>query len=114
MIIGDKIMKWYVFYYNINKKKVDTFNIFEHGSFIKYVQKAIEKYKVKDEFAKQLRSELMYYFWSKAEWEIIISPWVGGDREKDSVKIDVYDQVMLHWDVFADYVWNNREELLKV
>lgn len=108
-------MKWYVFYYNINKKKIDTFNIFEHGSFLKYIKKALkqhEKYKEnKEDFAERIKRELMYYFWSKAEWEVIIAPWVGGDREKDSVKIDVYDQVMLNWNVFIDYVWNNKDKL---
>lgn len=106
-------MKWNVFYYDINRKKVDVFNIFEHSGFVKYVKKAIKEHKNKEEFAKQLRSELMYYFWAKAEWEIIISPWVGGDREKDAVKIDVHDQVMLNWDLFVDYVWDNKKELLK-
>lgn len=104
-------MKWNVFYYNINKKKIEIFNIFEHGSFISYVKKAIKESKNKDEFAKQLRSELMYYFWSKAEWEIVISPWVGGDRKKDSIKIDVYDQVMNNFEAFVNYVWENKEKL---
>ena len=26
-------------------------------------------------------------------------------------KIDVYSQVMLNWDVFIEYLWNNRKEL---
>ena len=100
-------MKWNVFYYNINKKKIETFNIFEHSSFNKYIQQA-KKLKTKEEFSEQLKSELLYYFWSKAEWEVIITPWVGGDREKCAVKIDVYEQVMSNWDVFVDYVWSEK------
>lgn len=106
-------MKWIVYYHNINRDKVETFNIFEHGSFRKYVKEAIKKYKDKDEFAEQLRKELMYYYWSKAEWEIILSPWVGG-RNTQPIKIDVYDQVINNWDVFVEYVWNNKKELLKM
>lgn len=106
-------MKWYVYYYNINKRKIDIFNIFEHGGFVKYAKEHAQTYKTKEEFAERLKSELLYYFWSKAEWEVIVAPWVGGDKEKDSVKIDVYDQVMNNFEVFADYVWNNKEELLK-
>lgn len=102
-------MKWNVFYYNINKKKIDTFNIFEHRSFLEYVKKAKEL-KTKEEFKKQLRSELMYYFWAKAEWEVLITPWVGGDREKCAVKIDVYEQVMSNWDVFVDYVFYSKNK----
>lgn len=46
---------------------------------------------------------MKYYFWSKCEWEIIICPWVG---KADDIKIDVYDQLMLNWDKFVDYVWS--------
>jgi hypothetical protein len=107
-------MKWNVYYYDINRKKMHVFNIFEHSSFVRYVKLAIKKHKNKKDFAEQLKSELMYFFWAKSEWEIIISPWVGGDREKDAVKIDVYHQVMNNFDAFLDYVWLNKEELLKV
>jgi len=33
------------------------------------------------------------------------------DYEKHPLKIDVYEQVMNNWDVFIDYLWNNRKEL---
>lgn len=103
-------MKWNVYYYDINKRKIEIWNVFEHGSFVKYIKEHLKKYKTKEEFADKLKSELMYYYWSKSEWEIIISPWVGGDREKDSVKIDVYDQIMLNWELFVDYVWQIKHE----
>ena len=101
-------MKWNVFYYNINKKKIEIFNIFEHYSFLLHIKKAIKKYKNKEEFAEQIERELYYYYGHKAEWEVIIAPWVGGDREKDAVKIDVYTQVMNNWDIFIDYCWKFR------
>lgn len=103
-------MKWNVFYYDINRKKISTFNIFDHGRFREDIKKELRKCKTKEEFAERLKSNLMYYFWSKAEWEIIISPWVGGDRERDAVKIDVYEQVMNNFDILLDYVWNNKKE----
>lgn len=105
-------MKWNVYIYNINQKKIEPFNIFDHGRFIKCVAEVIKIFDVKELFAEQLKSELKYFFWSKAEYEIIISPWCGGDRDRDSIKIDVFDQVMMNWDVFVDYVWDNRKELL--
>ena len=42
----------------------------------------------------------MYYFWSKCEWEVLISPWVGGNDEE--IKVDVAWQIMNNWDVFVD------------
>ena len=104
------LMKWNVYYYNINRQKIESYNIFEHGSFAHYVKEAIKKYKEKESFTEQLKRELQYYFWSKAEWEIIITPWCG-NKSPDEIKIDVYDQVMLNWEIFVDYVWNNREAL---
>ena len=70
----------------------------------------MKAYEDKNSFADKLKRELQYYFWSKAEWEIIISPWLGSSNS-ERIKIDVYDQVMLNWDVFVDYVWNNKEAL---
>ena len=148
-------MKWNVYYYDFNRKKIDTFNIFEHGSFRAYTKKAIKQHKKHKEniedFAERLKRELQFYFWSKAEWELIIEitednrifliPWCGCrnpeevkieikpvitedgfdwlefarvhiDRQKygNKAKIDVYDQVMFEWDVFVNYVWNNKHE----
>lgn len=103
-------MKWNVYYYNINRQAIESFNIFDHGSFVKYVTEAIKECKSKETFEDRLKSELQYYFWSKAEWEIIISPWLGLSNS-DRKKIDVFDQVMLNFEIFADYVWDNREKL---
>lgn len=52
----------------------------------------------------------MYYFWSKCEWEVLISPWVGGNDDEE-IKVDVAWQIMNNWDVFVDYTWNNRKKL---
>ena len=58
-----------------------------------------------DEFADGLKKYLMYYFWSKCEYEIILSPWTG---RADDIKIDVYDQIMMNFDRLVDYCWNER------
>lgn len=106
-------LQWNVYRFNINKQKIEEFNIFDHYTFKEYVKEALIKHEnSKEEFTKQLKSELRYYFWSKAEYEIIITCWVGGDREKVNEKIDIYDQVMLNWDRFVDYVWDNGWKIL--
>lgn len=107
-----KKLEWNVFYYDFNRRKIDTYNIFDHGGFVKYVKEAINKYKDKESFAEQLKTELLYYFWSKAEYEVLLSPWIGD--EKAAVKIDVYKQVMLNFDVFLDYVWEHKEKILDI
>ena len=101
---------WNVFYHDSNGRKIDTFNIFEHGTFREYVKKAARKVQSKEDFAKQLRRELMYYYWSKSEWEVIITPWTGREGHEDK-KVDVCWQVMNNWDAFVNYVWENRKKL---
>lgn len=129
-------LEWNVFRYDMNKDKITTFNIFNHWKFDEDIQKSLKKFKDKDEFAEQLRRDLRYYFWSKCEYEVIITSFptyitmneldrVNDDRwnHKDrygtdymrinvspetGVKIDIYEQVMNNWDIFLDYVWNSK------
>ena len=98
--------EWYVYRYNINKKRIEKYNIFNHGSFAKDIENIIEE----DPFdiEKRIKKILLYYFWSKAEWEIIISPFIG--EETEAVKIDVYNQVMNNWEHFSNYVWQWYKE----
>lgn len=105
-------MEWNVYIYNVNKQKIEKYNIFNHRTFVEYMAESLKEDLNKELFEKRLQAELRYYFWSKAEWEIIIAPWVG-NKNPDEIKIDVYHQIMMNWPVFIDYVWNNRNELVK-
>lgn len=102
-------MEWNVFVYNVNKQKIETYNIFEHRSFSERAIKCLQECKTREEFSEKIKLELRYSFEFKAQWEVLISPWVGGDREKDTIKIDVFDQVMSNWEIFVDYVWEYRD-----
>jgi len=57
--------------------------------------------------ADSLKRYLMYYMWSKCEYEIILSPWTG---RADDIKIDVYDQIMMNFNSFVDYCWSFKLE----
>lgn len=95
--------EWNVYYYDINRKEIKTYNIMNHlEPFIKDLKK---KKLSKEEFEKELNSELMYHYWSKAEWEILIRAWVGGSG-KEEIKIDVYSQIKMNWNHFVNYCWN--------
>ena len=45
----------------------------------------------------------MYYFWSKCEYEVIVSAWPP--REGSEEKIDIYDQLKANWDIFKELVF---------
>ena len=97
--------EWYVFTDDFNTKTIRKFNVFNSVKFRKGLLDIKKKLKknpdldIKDE----IKSELMYCFWGKSEYEVVISPLFAKDM-KDFKKIDVYDQVMLNFDKFADYV----------
>lgn len=97
-------MQWIVYRHNVNADKIEPWNVFDHGGFAKDIETAFSRYKHKEDFAKEIKSSLMYYYWSKAEWEVVVAPWCGGRNAKE-IKIDVYDQVMNNWEQFIDYTW---------
>ena len=96
---------WNVYRYNMNSRKTEVFNIFNHSSFCEMVKK-LKKCKdiTKAEFAEELRTILMRYYWCKCEWEIAISGLFQVDADH-AEKIDIYSQVRLNWNTFVDYVW---------
>lgn len=104
------MLEWLVYNEDFNSKKIREFNIFSHGRFFEDCRKNVKKHKDdKEAFVEQLRRDLMYYFWSKCEYEIILTSLFTRDDFHDR-KIDVYDQVFQHWNVFSDWVWEHRDE----
>lgn len=103
---------WIVYIDNINTKRIETFDVFEHHGFAEDVGKAYKKHRMDfDAFAEKVRGSLFYYFCSKCEWEVIVSAWPPSERVKER-KVDVYEQVMLNWDAFIEYVWARRDCIL--
>ena len=107
------MLEWNVYVGNFNAKKIETHNVFRNTRFVEDCRAAAKKFKDdKAAFAEEVRHSLMYYYWSKCEWEVIISHWPPVQRFQ-STKVDVYSQVMMNWDRFIDYLWENRKELQK-
>lgn len=105
------MLQWNVYIENVNRSAIEVYNIFDHGRFVQSCAAMVSKVgENRAEFDKKLRSEVMYYFWSKCEWEIILDAWPSFPKFKP-LKVSVYDQVNLNWDIFADYVWNHRIDL---
>lgn len=104
-------MEWYVYIYDINKNEIKKFNVFNHWKSEEDTKKNLKKYKNKEEFSEQLRKDVMYYFWSKSEYELIItltedgrvllSPWCGC-RNPEEATIDVTDDSSFDWRGFAE------------
>lgn len=119
---------WNVFYENPNVG-IETWNVFRHTSFCNEVEAMLAEEVDKEKFEKCLHRSVMYYFWSKSEYEVIVAPWpchisrvesqIIKNNElpqyrqviniEGSDKFSIYDQIKLNWDAFVDYCWRNKE-----
>lgn len=105
------MLVWNVYVSNFNARKIEVYNIFDHRSFYNDCVRVKKKFgKDREKFAEEIRTNLMYFYWSKCEWEVILDHWPHRDNAKQK-KIDVYSQVMINWDHFIEYLWNNRNML---
>lgn len=136
-------LEWNVIHHNHNTREFETFNIFNHWRFREYLDKLLEDKNITREyFEERLRREVMYYYWSKTEWECIVTdtkphiarkelgcivdecyqkrtmeqgfPRCTAVNLSDSEKIDIYDQVNLNWEAFVEYVWGFAKAATRV
>lgn len=120
------MLQWNVFIHDFNGRRIETYNIFNHYTLCRQLAKVARQRKkgedgkrhaiTREEFIKELRSWCMYCFWSKCEWETVIGPLIcrDGEFDKEAKKIDVFDQIEMNFDVFADYVWDHIGEVRKL
>lgn len=131
-----KKLAYYVYVENINKRKIEPYNVLNKG-ILEQIKKRCKECDVikKEQFAGHVEAILMCYYWEKTEWEIIITDCLTHikidelDRLNEEIKeyskgynkdpyyisvnlsvekeVDVYDQIMLNWNIFIDYLWNN-------
>jgi len=133
---------WNVYDYHFSVPELRIFNVFNHESFLDSVEKLLAKDMPKEEFPELLRRQALYYYWSKTEWECIITdtnPQICRNelcrllsecyeqlpKSKptprhfcinlvNSYKLDIYSQIMLNWDEFVDYVWQHSKTAKKL
>lgn len=97
-------MEWYVLNYDINSKKVISFNVFWNIKFKESVEELVENFITFDDFVEKLKREIKYYFCSKREYEISV-----GDlfyKEEELEKWDVGKQLIPNIKVLAEYIIN--------
>lgn len=127
-------MKWNVYLDDVNSKEIKVFDVFSHANFQKEVSAARKNSYDKEHFERLLKHIALYHFWSKCEYEVVITSWppyisrFEANQIKQTelpkyrtavnletgLKISVYDQLMLNWDAFVDYCWNTKKASLKV
>ena len=100
---------FYVINEDINRNK------FCHYDVIPYLIREYEKLKNEkkrreklpetfEEFKEFVKDESQYQFWSRCEYEIVLSPWVSRTPQE---KIDVYWQIMMNHDIVTRIFMEN-------
>lgn len=130
-------MVWNVYCEDFNRNTIIKYNIFDHSGFAQDVKNMLESDVPKNEFTEQLNRSLRYWFCGKTEYEAVISSWptyidkaeldrLNTEYEKYnnkrgrypykinvapdvSEKVSVYDQVMMNWEQFIEYVWSDKD-----
>lgn len=103
-------MEWYVLNYNFNLKKIEPINIFNYGNLLEEIKEIYKEYIERKEdiefFENKINSQLLYYFWSRREYEISVGDLFEKNLEKYE-KIDVYYQIKMNFKAFIEYLLNN-------
>lgn len=102
------MLSWKVKRFDCNKQVIVDYDVLKYKEdFIKRLKKICDN---KEEFSERLKSQMQYYYWSKAEHELIIStsvdkvvltPWCGC-REPEKASITIFDE-SFDWFSFAMY-----------
>lgn len=117
-----KPFSWLVTHYDCNGNRICQYDVLKYRE--NDIKKLKKKYNTKEDFAEALSREMHYYYWSKAEWELIIeltddnrvflSPWCGC-RNPEDVKIDVTSREDFDWVRFAQkYIQRGNDAKIDV
>ena len=98
---------WNVYHYSHSRNKIEVWNIFHSIGFSEGIEKIIKKKYKKEIFADKVKSELIHYFLTNYMYEVTVCKYPRPDMSDGYVRIDVFDQVMLNFDAFIDYLYAN-------
>ena len=97
--------------FNLNNQTIENYVPFSDKYWLKEIKSIKKKCDTKEKFYEELRREVMWRYWAKAEWELIVtktadgrailSPWCGCLNTYESA-IDVTDDTSFDWVGFAE------------
>jgi hypothetical protein len=95
---------FYVINFDINTEEFEKYNIMPYLVDCYNKEKKSNRPVTFDEFKEFVKSNSMYMYWSRCEYEIILSDW---PNQKTYKKIDVYWQIMNNIDIVTEVLMNN-------
>lgn len=102
-------MIWNVFVYGHQTGAIEVYNIFNHTNFKSAIEKllATDLTKDREAFSKKVDEILLYYFWSKCNYEIVLTNCYSNFPHR---KVDVYEQISINLTQFINYILSFKEE----
>lgn len=86
-----------VIWWDFNKSEPEPYDIIPY--LVRCYNESNDKPSTLEEFKDFIKHESMYRWWSRCEYEMIISNWPTQDKSK---KIDIYYQVMMNIEIIAN------------
>lgn len=136
------MLEYYVYNEDVNNKEIIKYNIFKNSRFIEGLAEVYNQFvedKDLDKFKEKVKNQLLYSYWGRCEYEVVITSWPPHvdveeiDRIKNEIdehnskyswrqvrasvnlsvaeKISIYDQIMLNFDIFFNYILSNLKEI---
>ena len=103
----NKDLKWYAFYQDFNSDKLVYINVLSKDlieDILKRIKSKNRKIDSYESLKEAIKSYLMWRYWCKSEYEVIVSNWCGKDMKQ---KIDIWYQLEPNLDRITEYI--NRE-----
>lgn len=111
MRIRGKKLEWYVLNWSTNERTLKHYNIF-YEDYNERLYKAYKKGEIKTlADLKEFTRRYCFNYMGRVEYEILVNELTN--RSENSVKIDVYEQVMMNIDRIVEYVNNELKMNLK-
>ena len=100
-------LEWNVLLHDFNKDEIKKYNIFGEKSPEEIAQ-LIKRNKIDNyaDFKEKMKAEFMYHYWSKSEYEIIVS---GFCKDAKEYKIDIWRQIEMNFDRVLEYIINEMK-----
>ncbi len=134
-------LTYYVYVENINRRRIEKYNVLNDAIIDEIIERTKDFPGDKKAFAEQVEQIMMYHYWARSEWESVLTSWPPNMRLEELIrlnqeveesqqkygqepyaltvslttaeKIDVYDQIVMNWNIFIDYAWENLKGVLK-
>lgn len=98
------MLKWNTILYN--NGKLEYFNIFRNILFREAIEEIFRiSEQSREVIEDQVKRKAQWQFWSRCEYEVIISEWPPNPKDND-YKLDVFEQLEANWERFIDYIYD--------